>query len=111
MVHAFPCEPCLHEWRGFVPESPVAWRDEATWVALFNSAGLRVLRRAQWVERYSFPSAFEMVRGLHRSGVTGQSRLSAGRLRRGIRAYDLRHRTPVGVPATWAWMAIEAVAP
>lgn len=110
MIHAFPCEPCLREWRRIIPESPLEWRDERKWLALFQEAGMRALRKQVWVERCEFGSAFEMLRGLHRSGVTGAAQVPSGRLRRGIREYQERHGTGGGVVATWAWMAVEAVA-
>lgn len=109
MVHAFPCDPCLKEWRGIVPESPVSWRDDRSWRDMFESAGLRVTRHNLWVEQHVFDSAHEMLRGMHRSGVTGKARLNSGRLRRSLRTYDREHRTPAGVLATWAWLAVEAV--
>jgi trans-aconitate methyltransferase len=109
MVHAVPCEPCLAEWRALVRESPVRWRDQAGWRKLFAQAGLQVRRQQSWVLHPVFPSALELVRSLHQSGVTGRVHLDPGRLRAAIRAYDARHRGPEGVIATWAWLAIEAV--
>ncbi|HYG33719.1 MAG TPA: methyltransferase [Clostridia bacterium] len=109
MVHAFPCDPCLVEWRALVQESPLQWRDEAAWRRVFDGAGLLVTRRELWVDRHVFPSTLDMVRAMHRSGVTGRTRLNAGRLRGAIRSYELKHRRPKGVVATWAWLAIEAV--
>jgi len=63
-----------------------------------------------WVEQAVFASSLDMVRALHRSGVTGRPRLCAGRLRGALRAYESEHRRTHGVIATWAWLAIEAVA-
>jgi malonyl-CoA O-methyltransferase len=112
MVHAMPCDPCLQEWRQLVPDSPVIWRDRAGWLALFAQAGLRVRRDAHWVLELSHDSALDMLRALHRSGVTGQPRLSAGQLRRAIATYDAQHPAPRGgVLSTWAWMAVEAENP
>jgi len=108
MVHAFPCLPCLGEWRSLVPESPVHWRDESAWREIFNRAGLHVSRSQAWVLRPVFPSALALVRSLHLSGVTGRPRIGPGRLRQALRSYDLRFRDPPGVYATWVWMAIEA---
>jgi malonyl-CoA O-methyltransferase len=107
MVHAVPCEPCLAEWRALVQESPLVWRDEPAWRALFAAAGLRVRRTKLWVEQVMFPSALDMVRALHQSGVTGHPRLGPGRLRQAIRDYDARHCGPGGVCATWAWLGVE----
>jgi SAM-dependent methyltransferase len=109
MVHAFPCEPCLMEWRRLVRESPVHWRDEQAWCGVFTDAGLEVKRKTLWVDQTFFPSTLEMVRSMHRSGVTGKPRLRAGRLRGVLRAYEAEHRKMHGVAATWVWLAIEAV--
>lgn len=109
MVHAMPCEPCLREWRALVPESPLPWRDESQWRALFAEAGLRVNRHRLWTRREVLPSALDLLRGFHRTGVTGRPLLGAGRLRQALRLYESQHRTPNGVAATWAWLAIEAM--
>lgn len=109
MIHAVACEPCLAEWRALVPETPLAWRDEAGWRAVFAAAGLRVVRARLWVEEHRFASALELARCLHGSGVTGRARLGPGRLRAAIRRYDGLHRREDKVVSTWAWLALEAV--
>jgi hypothetical protein len=109
MVHAVPCEPCLAEWRALVRESPVTWRDPAGWYQLFAEAGLRVRRHQVWTLQPEFPSALALARAFHQSGVTGRVGLGPGRLRAALRAYDERYRSPAGVLATWAWLAVEAV--
>jgi SAM-dependent methyltransferase len=109
MIHAIPCDPCLAEWRAIVPDSPVLWRDAAGWRSVFITAGLQVCRSQLWTHQAVAYSAIELVRGFHRSGVTGGVRIGPGRLRRALRDYDLRNRTPAGTVATWAWLAIEAM--
>ena len=108
MVHAMPCEPCLKEWRVLVPESPVPWRSEVEWLGIFERAGLRVVRSQSWTHAAVCSSALEMVRGFHRTGVTGRVRVGPVRLRRALREYDAQHRVAGGVEATWAWLAVEA---
>jgi SAM-dependent methyltransferase len=108
MLHAFPCQPCLHEWREVLHESPVFWRHEGEWLGLFAAAGLRISRKSLWMDRWLFGSALDMVRAMHRSGVTGQARVGPGVLRSALRAYDGRYRNDTGVWATWAWLAVEA---
>jgi trans-aconitate methyltransferase len=108
MVHAIPCEPCLTEWRTLVPESPVPWRSEAEWLKIFERAGLRVMRSQSWSHAAVCASALEMVRGFHRTGVTGRVRVGAARLRQALQDYDMRYRVHGGIQATWAWMAVEA---
>lgn len=108
LVHAIPCEPCLKEWRALVPESPVPWRSEAEWLEIFARAGLRVTRSQSWTHQAVCSSALEMVRGFHRTGVTGRVRVGPARLRQALREYDVEHRVPGGIQATWAWLAIEA---
>jgi SAM-dependent methyltransferase len=108
MVHAFPCDPCLQEWRALVPASPIHWRSAVEWLEIFGQAGLKTTRRQVWVERVTFPSALDLVRAWHASGVTGEARLGTGELRRAIRKYDNLHTNAEGVYSTWAWVAIEA---
>lgn len=109
MVHAVPCEPCLREWRALVPESPVPWHGEVEWLEMFERAGLRVTRSQSWTHAAVCASALEIVRGFHRTGVTGRVRLGPARLRQALRDYDARHRVAGGVQATWAWLAVEAI--
>jgi SAM-dependent methyltransferase len=108
MVHAMPCEPCLNEWRTLVPESPVPGRNEAEWLKIFERAGLRVKHSQSWTHAAVCGSAVEMVRGFHRTGVTGRVRVGPARLRQALRDYDVRHGVPGGVQATWVWLAVEA---
>ena len=69
MVHAFACEPCLAEWRALARESPLQWRDEAAWLGLFEQAGLHVLRRELWIEKFFFDSSLNLARAMHRNTV------------------------------------------
>jgi len=108
MVHAIPCEPCLTEWRALVSESPVPWRSEAEWLKIFERAGLQITRSQSWTHAAVCASALEMVRGFHRTGVTGRVRVGPARLRRALREYDVQHGVPGGVQATWTWLAVEA---
>ena len=109
MIHAMPCDPCLAEWRALMPESPVPWRSEAEWLQIFQRAGLRVTRSRSWTHAAACDSALAMVRGFHRTGVTGRVRVGPARLRRALREYDAQHRVAGGVEATWAWLAVEAI--
>ena len=108
MFHAIPCEPCLAEWRSLVPESPVPWRNESEWLKTFERAGLQVTRSLNWTHTDTCSSALEMVRGFHRTGVTGRMRVGPARLRQALRAYDQKHGAANGVKLTWTWLAIEA---
>ena len=107
MLHAFPCQPCLQEWREILHETPVFWRNEKEWLGLFAAAGLRVSQKNLWLDRWPFGSALDMVRSMHRSGVTGRARVGAGVLRSALRAYDRQYRGDAGVWATWAWLVVE----
>jgi SAM-dependent methyltransferase len=109
LVHAFACEPCLKEWRQVAPESPVTWRDEGSWLVMFEEAGLRVQRKEIWIVRIEFKDSLHLARSLHGSGVTGRSRMTTRQLRQAMREYDRLFRCENGVFSTWAWMAVEAV--
>jgi SAM-dependent methyltransferase len=110
MVHGIPCEPCLAEWRAIVPESPVHWHSEEEWLRILKRAGLHVTRAQRWTHSARCASALEMVRGFHRTGVTGRVRIGMVRLRQAMHKYEARHRSDGGILATWSWLAVEAVA-
>lgn len=108
MVHAFPCRPCLHEWYSVVPRGPLTWHDREEWLGFFHKAGLRVDREQVWSSEVYYPTALDLVRSMHHSGVTGPRLLTAGELRRAIRQYEVQYRQTAGVAATWVWQCIEA---
>jgi hypothetical protein len=86
----------------------VPWRSEAERLKIFECAGLRVTRSQSWTHAAFCASALEMVRGFHRTGVTGRIRVGPARLRQSLRDYDQQHRVPGGVAPTWTWLAVEA---
>jgi hypothetical protein len=86
----------------------VPWRGETAWLGIFERAGMQVARSCAWTHPAICTSALELVRGFHRTGVTGRVRVGPARLRRALRNYDAQHRAPGGVRATWAWLAVEA---
>ncbi|MGA0134765.1 MAG: methyltransferase domain-containing protein, partial [Opitutales bacterium] len=66
-----PCDPCLCELRDLVGEGPVRWRDEAQWLALLRRARFDVRAHGVLESEEAYPSAIDLFRALHRSGVTG----------------------------------------
>lgn len=105
-----PCDPCLNELRDLIGEGPVRWRDESQWLALLKGAEFDVHAHGVLESEEIYPSALDFLRSLHRSGVTGEPRLSAGELRSMIRDYDRLNARPEGVVATWAWLLVDATA-
>ena len=80
---------------------------------------MRLLRRGGWNVRASavlehrerYPSAIDFLRCLHESGVTGEPRFNAGTLRALLKDYTRLYGKPDGsVPATWAWLMVDAAA-
>ena len=105
-----PCDPCLNELRDLIGEGPVRWRDEAQWLALLKGAKFDVRAHGVLESEETYPSALDFFRHLHRSGVTGDPRMSPSELRSLLRDYDRLHARPGGVVATWAWLLIDATA-
>ena len=105
-----PCDPCLNELRDLIGEGPVRWRDEPQWLALLKAANFDVHAHGVLESEEIYPSALDFLRNLHRSGVTGDPRLSPSELKSLIRDYDRLNARPDGVVATWAWLLIDATA-
>lgn len=105
-----PCDPCLNELRDLVGEGPIRWRDEDQWLELLRRAKFDVRAHGVLESEEVYPSALDLLRTLHRSGVTGAPRLGAGELRAMLRDYGRLHAGKGGVTATWAWLLVDAVA-
>lgn len=105
-----PCDPCLFELRDLMGEGPLHWRDEAQWLQLLSHAQFDVTAHGVLTLEEVYPSALDLFRALHGSGVTGDPRMSTGTLRALIRDYDRLHAKGEGVVATWAWLLVDAVA-
>lgn len=110
LLLGLPCDPCLHELRHLVGEGPVRWRDEAQWLALLRGARFDVPAHGVLESEQAYPSALEFFRHLHRSGVTGEPRLSPSELKSLLRDYERLNARPNGVVATWAWLLVDATA-
>jgi SAM-dependent methyltransferase len=103
-----PCDPCLCELRDLTGEGPIRWRDEAQWLQVLDHAGFDVRAHGVLESTETYPSAIDLMRALHGSGVTGSPRLSPGELRNLIRDYDRLYRKGDAVIATWAWLLVDA---
>lgn len=104
-----PCDPGFWELRGLAGDGPIHWRDEAMWLALIRRTGFKVRASAVLEHRESYASALDFLRTLHESGVTGEPRFNAGTLRALLRDYTrLYGKTDGSVPATWAWLMVDA---
>ncbi len=110
LLLGLPCDPCLIELRELVGEGPLFWRDKAQWLNLLKNSDFKVKAHGLLEVAETYPSALDLFRSLHRSGVTGAPRLDPGNLRSLIRDYDRLHRCDEGVYATWAWLLVDAVA-
>lgn len=106
-----PCDPCLYELRDLTGEGPIRWRDEAQWLNVLARGGFDVRAHGVLEATETYPSALDLFRALHGSGVTGEPRLAPGEIRALIRDYDRLHTGKNGtVIATWAWLLVDATA-
>jgi malonyl-CoA O-methyltransferase len=104
--------PSLPEFGALMPERrPFPWRAAEAWRESFVAAGFAVSRLELRTREYIYPSARALMRQLHGTGatVTGDP-LPSGRLRALLNDYETTYRRPDGVPATWTFCRLEAVA-
>lgn len=111
MLHGFYAAPTLDEWHSLQPNpAPVTWRTPREWLARFRAAGWRVMRSETTVRTFRFPSAIDLLRFFHRTGVADPGQLTAGQTRAILRELDRRHAAAngaSGVPTEWTFMRIE----
>ncbi len=99
----------LAEWNALAGEaSPLVWRTQEEWRSHLSGAGLRLLRDQCEKRVFRYPSALALLRSLHDVGGAPHRRYAAGRLRRHLRDYDERFRSPDGVTASWSFYRFEA---
>jgi SAM-dependent methyltransferase len=99
----------LAEWNALAGEaSPLAWRTREEWRLHLSGAGFRILRDESQERVFRYPSALALLRSLHDVGAAPHRRYAAGRLRRHLRDYDERFRSPGGVTASWSFYRFEA---
>jgi len=105
--------PSLPEFGALLPERrPFPWRTADDWRGHFAAAGFGAIRVETRTREYIYPDARALMRQLHGTGatLTGDP-LPPGRLKTLLRDYDRVHgRADGGVPATWTFCRIEAVA-
>ncbi len=88
--------------------APVQWRTASTWREALAAANLRLIRDTADRRVFHYRSALNVWRSLHGVGAVSPPRLGPGELRRLLHDFDRRHRTPAGVPITWAFYRFEA---
>lgn len=98
----------LAEWNALAGDaSPLAWRSPEEWRSHLSGAGFRLLRDQAEKRVFRYPSAIALLRSLHDVGGAPHRRYAAGRLRRHLRDYDERFRSPGGVGASWMFYRFE----
>ncbi|CAM2883813.1 methyltransferase [Rariglobus hedericola] len=104
--------PSLPEFGALIPERrPFPWRTADEWSKSFSAAGFTDIRVDTKTREYIYPTARALMRQLHGTGATiVGAPLAAGRLVTLLRDYERVHRRADGVPATWTFCRIEAVA-
>jgi malonyl-CoA O-methyltransferase len=111
MLHGLFTGGTFAELRELVSAAvPLVWFTPEEWLGHARAAGLRIVRSSVQVRFARHDSAHALFRHLHNTGATGVPKLSAGRLRALLRAYDARFSHPEGgVVATWEMLRFEAV--
>jgi len=101
--------PTLPELSAVLPgRSPLTWRAPEEWEEAIAAAGFDLVR-SDWEARvFTFSSALDFVRTLHRVGAAPRARTPAGMLRAALRDYDRRFAAPGGVRSTWTFLRFEA---
>lgn len=105
-----PCDPCLFELRDLMGEGPLHWRDEDQWLQIIQRAKFDIRAHGVLESQEIYPSAIDLLRALHGSGVTGSPRMSPFALKTLIQEYNRLNTKADGVVATWAWLLVDAVA-
>lgn len=98
----------LPELRALHEAGPVTWRPVEAWRASLERGGLSLVRDTVEQRVFRYPSGVAFLRSLHGVGAAPKRMLSAGRLRRLLRDYELRHGGEDGVHATWKFYRCEA---
>lgn len=106
---------CLHGEDGREPPA-TPLRPGAGWESILAGSGLVDLRCESRLETELYPSASDLLRELHATGVTSRPAgdpppLAPRRLLGGLRRYEQRFRAGEGVPATWQTLELSGVRP
>ncbi len=98
----------LRELEALAPHlSPCRWLSCQEWQDIFVASGFEILRSEPIQRVYSYPSACEALRTLHRTGAVTPHRLGPAALRKIMRAYDRQASRTAGVEMTWCALRIE----
>ena len=88
-------------------KSPLIWRDKVAWHAVFDSAGLQVIRMESKTQRYHYASALDFWKSIHGTGSSVSRRISPSQMMRFFREYESQFRDTKGVYATWTFCRAE----
>jgi malonyl-CoA O-methyltransferase len=108
IIAGFFIEPSLPEMFAVTGgESPLIWRDTNAWQAVFESAGLDVVRLESDTRRYHYPSAMDFWKSIHSTGTAVSRKISPSQMMRFFRDYELQFSDAQGVYATWTFCRVE----
>jgi malonyl-CoA O-methyltransferase len=110
LVSGIYVRPSLPELGSLLPpDRQFGWHTAPAWIEFVNQAGFKVLRSESTTRKYTYPSAFELLRRLRGTGVTLPGKpLSVPATRTLIRNYEVMHAVPEGICTTWTFLRIEA---
>ena len=102
-------EGTLSEWEsvsGLKP--PLVWRTPVECEQSLHLAGFKVTRQETETKVNFSSSAIESLKAIHRLGASPKTQLGTGHLRRLIKDYEERFKTPSGIPLSWVIYRFEA---
>ncbi len=89
-------------------QSPTDLRSLKAWESALRTAGFEVEASRRELKRTHYPDTLALIRTLQQMGAAPLRMLSAGDLRRKMRAFDQRYAIDGGVPATWELLYLSA---
>jgi len=108
ILAGFFIEPSLPEMFAVTGgDSPLIWRNDEAWRAVFASAELEIVRMETDERRYHYPSALDFWKSLHSTGTAVSRKISPSQMMRFFRDYELQFRDAQGVYATWTLCRVE----
>ena len=108
IITGFYIQPSLPEMLAVTGGvSPLIWRDADSWQAIFETAGLELVRMKSDTRRYHYSSALDFWKSIHSTGTAISRKISPSQMMRFFQDYELQFTDSKGVYATWTFCRVE----